>query len=264
VSELLTTNWVDVEAAASRTDIALIPLGAVEVYGPHMPQGTDGIVATALCRQLAARVDCLVAPLIPVGYSAMLASFPGTLSVPPAALVEYCRGVVESLFAFGIRRVLFVNGHAGNVQPIDVLCRDLSAPDRKFAQVDIWRYIQPFTADILDSTEVKFGHAGEAMTSVMLYLHPEYVRMERASKQAMAVAASPLGLSFPRSYREMAPDGLLGDAAIASAEKGKRIVDATVDELERFVRSEDFSLAGEGAVSGNGVAQPDTGGLRRS
>jgi creatinine amidohydrolase len=241
MTELLTASWVDVDEAMRRTDLALVPVGAVEVYGPHMPQGTDGIVAVDLCRSLAERVDAVVAPLIPVGYSASLASFPGTLSVAPGALAEYCRGVVASLLAFGARRVLFVNGHAGNVEPIDVLCRELSAPGHRFAQVDIWRYIQPLTAEVLDSVDAKFGHAGEAMTSVMLHLHPELVRMERAGRHA-APAAVPLGLSYPRSYRELAPEGLLGDASIASAAKGRRIVEAAVDALERFVRSAPFTL----------------------
>jgi creatinine amidohydrolase len=244
MSELLTANWQDVEDRMRTTDIALVPVGAVEVYGRHMPQGTDGIVATALCRELSRRVDCVVTPLIPVGCSASLASFPGTLHVPPAALSAYLDGVVNSLLQFGVRRVLFVNGHAGNVQPIDEICRERSGPGRRFAQVDIWRYIQPLTGEMLDSVEYKFGHAGEAMTSVMLRLHPEHVVMDRAGKGSPALAAAPLGLSSPRSYRDVAPDGLLGDAGAATAEKGRRILAATLDALERFVRSPEFAADG--------------------
>lgn len=241
--ELLTANWYDAEAQARRTDLALVPLGAVEVYGTHMPQGTDGIVATALCRSLAGRVPALVAPLIPVGYSATLQSFPTTLSVPTDALVAYSRGVVSSLLQLGARRVLLINGHAGNVQPLDGMCRELEAPDRRFAQVDIWRFIQPITGDVLDSQEWKFGHAGEAMTSVMLHLHPEYVKMDRASKEGPALPGQPLGLSYPRSYRANSPKGLLGDASLATAEKGRVILERTLSALEAFVTGPDFALA---------------------
>src|SRR5438477_7371149 len=158
MSQLSTMNWVDVEERLRVTDLGLVPVGAVEVYGPHMPQGTDGIVAQALCLAIADEIDCLVAPLIPVGYSAGLQTFPGTLSVSTGAVKEYCRGVAESLFDFGVNRVLFVNGHAGNVFPIDELCEDLghNRSDRRLAQVDVWRYIQPFTSDLLGSERWKF------------------------------------------------------------------------------------------------------------
>lgn len=240
--EFPTSNWADLEAQATRTDLALVPLGAVEVYGRHMPQGTDGIVALALCRRLATRVDALVAPLIPVGYSAALDAFPTTLSVPQEALGAYTRGVVDSLLGLGVRRILFVNGHAGNVPVIDALSHDLTGPGRRFAQIDIWRFVQPLCEDLLDSEEWKFGHAGETMTSVMLHLHPEYVRMDRATKEDPSTPGRPLGLSAPRSYREYVPAGLLGDATLATAEKGKAIVSRTVDALERFVASPEFAI----------------------
>lgn len=242
VAEFPTSNWLDLETGAKATDLALIPLGAVEVYGRHMPEGTDGIVAQALCRLLAERVDALVGPLVPVGYSAALDAFPTTLSVPPEALVGYVRGIVESLLKLGLRRILFINGHAGNVQPIDAMIRGYLIPERRFAQVDVWRFVQPLCGDLLDSKEWKFGHAGETMTSVMLHLHPEYVRMERATKEDRAGTDQPLGLTWPRSYREYVPTGLLGDATLATAAKGEQIINVTVDALESFVRSPEFSL----------------------
>lgn len=242
VTEFPTSNWVDLEARARRTDLALVPLGAVEVYGPHMPQGTDGIVALALCRQLATRIDALIAPLIPVGYSAALDAFPSTLSVPPEALAAYTRGIVDSLLKLGVRRVLFVNGHAGNVPVIDALSHDRAQPGRRFAQIDVWRFVQPLCEDLLGSERWKFGHAGETMTSVMLHLYPEYVQMDRATKSEPAGPGRPLGLSGPRSYREYVPTGLLGDATLATAEKGEKIVGRVVDALEEFVRSPEFAV----------------------
>jgi len=243
MSEIADLSWVDFETKAHHTRIALVPVGAVEVYGPHLPQGTDGIVAHALCRCVAERLDCLVAPLVPVGWSKSLASFPGTLSVPADAVKEYCRGICESLFAWGLDKVLFVNGHLGNVAAIDNLCLDLDQPEtgRRLAQIDIWRFIQPFSTDVLDSAEGRFGHAGEAMTSVMLYLHPELVTMSRAARGTRAQPPQPLGLSRPYRYRDLAPLGLLGDATLATTEKGQRIVESTVAEMVAFLTSPDFA-----------------------
>jgi creatinine amidohydrolase len=242
MSELGTLAWVDVEHLLARTDLGLVPLGAVEVYGPHMPQGTDGIVAVELCRRLAERVPALVTPLIPVGDSASLASFPGTLAVRPSSLIAYVEDVVRSLLGFGLRRILFINGHAGNVQPIDTICRDLSKDGCRLAQIDIWRFIQTFTRDLLDSQDWTFGHAGEAMTSVMLYLHPEWVQMDRACRGGPELADLPLGVSYPRRYRDLAPNGLLGDATLATAEKGREIIQRATAELVKFVGSPEFSI----------------------
>jgi len=94
--------WVDIESGVQRSTCALIPVGAVEVYGLHLPQGTDGIAAAAICEAVAARTGCLVAPLVPVGWSEGLASFPGTLSVRPDVLRAYCDGLVTSLFSWGV------------------------------------------------------------------------------------------------------------------------------------------------------------------
>jgi creatinine amidohydrolase len=244
MSHLSIMNWVDVEKKLARTDLGLIPVGAVEVYGPHMPQGTDGIVAEALCRKIAESVECLVAPLIPVGYSSMLQSFPGTLSVPASVVREYCKGIADSMFDFGIKRVLFINGHAGNVFPIDELCEELDRKDatRRLAQVDIWRYIQPFSADLLGSKKWKFGHAGEAMTAVMLHLHAEWVLMDRAVAADPAGEDDPLGLSRPYNYRDMAPSGVIGDARIATPKVGREIFEKTVEQIIRFIDSDEFAI----------------------
>jgi creatinine amidohydrolase len=244
MSRLAQMNWVDVERKLSGNDLCLIPVGAVEVYGPHMPLGTDGIVAEALAQTVADRLDALVTPLIPVGYSADLLSFPGTLSVPTAAVKQYCAGVAESLFLAGARRILFVNGHLGNVGPIDEVCQDLSRPNgqRRLAQVDVWRFIQPLSDGLLRSTEWKFGHAGEAMTAVMLHLHPDWVLMQRAERAAPTRPADQLGLSRPFSYREFAPMGTLGDATLATAEAGKELFERMVTATVEFVTGREFAI----------------------
>ena len=72
-------NWVDFDALRKETDLVLMPFGAVEVYGPHLPMGADGISTSALAERVAAEETAFVAPLIPVGYSKALADFPGTL-----------------------------------------------------------------------------------------------------------------------------------------------------------------------------------------
>lgn len=236
-------SWTEFEAQAGQTEVGLLPVGAVEVYGPHLPQGTDGIVAYDLCRIVSEQIGCLMAPLVPIGWSESLASFPGTLSVSPDAVKLYCRGVAESLIANGLLNVLIVNSHLGNVPVLDHLCHDLHRqyPASRVAQIDVWRFIQPLTGTMLDSKDWKFGHAGEAMTSVMLYLHPDLVDMNRAARAAPALPAPALGLSYPYSYRELAPKGLLGDATLATAEKGRLIIEAAAAKMVQFIQGPEFA-----------------------
>jgi len=233
---------VDYEELANRTDLALLPVGAVEVYGPHMPMGCDGIVSLDLARAAAEKVEALVVPLVPVGYSLSLQSFPGTLTVSPEALKEYLYDVCLSLVKWGARRLMFINGHLGNVGPVRELCDALSEENEELrcAQIDLWRFIQPRSEGVLDSKEWPFGHAGEAMTSVMLHLHPELVKVERAAKTLPEKKDEWPDFIKVRSYRDLSRDGILGDAALATAEKGEIIFSRCVDRLAAFLQSPDF------------------------
>ncbi len=232
--------WVDCADRLAHTRLALIPVGAVEVLGPHLPQGTDGIVAEEICAAVALRRECVVAPLVPAGWSESLASFPGTLSVPPPVLKAYCEAVVSSLFRWGITHILLINGHLGNVACLQDLCleQDRPALGRRAAHIDLWRFIQPFTADLLRSPSWKFGHAGEAMTSVMLHLRPDLVTMDRAGRFLPEPRDTPFGLFVPQSYRAFAPDGFLGDAQLGTAEVGRAIVERCVEQILAFLDRE--------------------------
>ncbi len=232
--------WTDVEERLARTHHALVPVGAVEVYGPHLPQGTDGIAAAAISEEVARRTGGFVTPLVPVGWSESLASFPGTLSVPPDALRAYCAGLLGSLFRWGVRGVVFLNAHLGNVPCLADLCLEQDRPveGRRAIQIDLWRFIQPFTADLLRSPSWKFGHAGECMTAVMLHLRPDLVRMDRAGRFLPEGTGAPAGLLVPRRYRDQAPQGFLGDATLATAEVGRQIVERCVERIAAVVRQE--------------------------
>ena len=130
----------DYAALVKETDLALVPLGAVEVYGPHLPMGADGIATEALAKRVAAEVPAIIAPLIPIGMSQSLSTHPGTLWVDRTALYAYVSGVARSLILNGSRRILFLNGHAGNVQTVADVCAALEAEfraeDVRCAQID--------------------------------------------------------------------------------------------------------------------------------
>ena len=216
--------------------MALIPVGSVEGYGRHLPLGTDGLVAVAIARRLADRLGCFVAPLVPVGWTAILADFPGTLSVSTDSLKAYCKGVALSLFRAPVAGVVFVNGHAGNIGALDELCYELRSDDedRFLACINVWHVLQSLSEGRLASTE-KFGHAGELNTSVMLHLYPDLVHMDQAQAQKAAGVLDPSGVVRPYRFSSVAPNASLGDPALATAEKGRDIVELAVDRLVEYL-----------------------------
>lgn len=238
--EIRLMPWPDFEAACRQTDLGIIPTGAVEGYGPHLPLGSDALVAEAVARLVGERTGALVAPVIPVGDSRALSEFPGTLTVSVSAFKAYLADVARSLIGWGLRRLLFINTHAGNVPIINDLMTELAAEHGvRCAQVDFWRFIQPLVADIVRDREHAFGHAGEVGTSVLLYLYPDLVRKDRLTAHRPEPESFPEVLR-PRSYRSRAPDALVGDATRGDPAQGAEVVRRAVERIVAFVDSPEF------------------------
>lgn len=243
-SEVRFMNWVDYDELQQQTDLVLIPFGAVEVYGPHLPLGADGIATTELSQRIAEQVPALIAPLIPVGYSKSLQEFPGTLSVRPASLVAYARDIAESFILWGCKRILWVNGHAGNVPFLNELSSELEEQHGvRCAQIDWWRFIQPLVEDMVTAEFLPHGHASEFGTSVMLHLVPEHVKMDRAVKTANASPDEFPDFLRTRSYREQSPTGVLGDGTLGTPEQGEEVMRRAVERAVAFLTSDQFRAA---------------------
>ncbi len=235
-------NWVDFETLLEETDLVLMPFGAVEVYGPHLPMGADGISTMALAEGVASEEKAFIAPLIPVGYSKMLADFPGTLNVRPSSLVAYARDVAESYIGWGCKRILFINGHAGNVAYLAELAAELEDEfGVKVAQIDWWRYIQPLVEDMVEADILPHGHASEFGTSVMLYLAAEHVKMDRAVRTEPKRVDPFPDFIRPRRYRDATDTGVVGDGTLGTAEKGEETMRRAVARTLEFIRSDEFS-----------------------
>jgi len=231
-------SWIQAEKLLSKTDLALVPVGAVEVYGPHLPQGSDGWVAQEVARRLAERVEAVVTPLVPIGCSQALMSFPGTLSVTSESLKAYLTDVCDSLIGWGIKHILFINGHAGNVPTIGEICRQFVANGIKCAQVDWWRAVYKAAPEVPESGELAIGHAGEVCTSVLMAVREDLVDPDKMVKEMPKrgrAGAYPEVMQYDITYREITASGVIGDPFTATREKGEAMIEKFLDHVEAFL-----------------------------
>ena len=228
--------WPDL--AAMRPRVAVVPLGATEQHGPHLPFATDTLIADALALRLAARLESAVAlPALPVGCSSEHMGFPGTLDVSAATLVSWLTDVLRSLAWHGVERAIVFSAHGGNVEALRAGTPALRAAVPAMT-IEVLADLDGLTAR-LHAEAARFGvaaeaaghHAGELETSIMLALHPELVRMEAAVPGHVAPTADPQSLFYP-DLRRTAPTGTVGDPRGASAVRGVRYIGAWVDVLE--------------------------------
>jgi creatinine amidohydrolase/Fe(II)-dependent formamide hydrolase-like protein len=231
-------TFQEVAARLRANSILCLPLGAIEQHGPHLPLNTDVIVAEGVTRRLIARwgaeFDLWQLPTVAVGLSREHDWAPGTLSLSVAGfatlLRELARDLTRSLAA---RNLVFVNGHGGNRGVLDNLLHELRGDFALNCCV-----IHPFdlgrTANDPESHDV---HGGRSETSVMLALAPDLVRRESIGPaggapdpQALQALIFDRGASFPWRTDDprLARDGIIGNAAAASAEEGEAILDAVV------------------------------------
>jgi creatinine amidohydrolase len=213
-------TWPEAGARASAGAILAVAVGATEQHGPHLPLSTDTDVAAALCARLAAaRTDVLVGPAIPYGASGEHAGFPGTLSIGQAALellvVELCRSATDTF-----DRILLVNWHGGNIEPLR-RAKDLLRTESR----DVRVYLPRFDGD---------PHAGRSETALQLALAPERVREDRAAAGDTRPLTELLPLLRTGGVRAVSANGVLGDPAGATAAEGAALLGRlSTDLLDR-------------------------------
>ena len=198
--------------------LLVVPLGAVEQHGPHLPLTTDTALATAVAEAATGIVDgALLAPALAYGASGEHEDFPGTISLGTEALtgllVEYARSACR-----WAGRVLVVNGHGGNLDALRAAVPLARSEGRDVA----W-----FPCGVADGD----AHAGRTETSLMLHVEPDGVRSERA----VAGETAPIGELLPRlragGVRAVSPTGVLGDPSGSTAEEGEELLSGLVDRL---------------------------------
>ncbi|WP_193518694.1 creatininase [Nocardiopsis kunsanensis] len=239
-------EWVRTEKTC-----VFVPVGAHEQHGPHLPMGTDALLSTAIAESVAEGVRAKVAPTFAYGYKSQQRSgggdhIPGTVSLDAQTLINLTRTVVGELLAQGVQNVVLVNGHYENYQflyeGVDLALADLGpqkSTDRAVLLLSYWDYVSDATLskvypDGFPGWEVE--HGGVLETSLMLYLRPDLVRMDRAQNHPAA--------EFPRFDRlpvvaDRTPaSGCLSSPAGADTTKGELLFEQVVEELSSDISSE--------------------------
>jgi creatinine amidohydrolase len=228
--------------------IALLPVCAVEQHGPHLPVRVDaainaGILARAL-QLIADDLPLLVLPAQNVGKSDEHLVFPGTLSIHYETLGRLWFDLAESVHRAGCRKIIFFNSHGGQPQLLDIVCRDLRVRLAMLAVNCAWYDVTPMN-DLFDAEELRHGiHGGAVETSIMLHLHPDLVKMEKARNfvsRSIAVEADNAVLRIEGSTgigwqtQDLNRAGACGDATRASAATGKELVERAAKALAALV-----------------------------
>ena len=239
--------WMDLSTEEFRSrdmrrTIAVLPTAAVEQHGPHLPVGVDTMINEGYLARMMPLVpddlDVLVLPVQAVGKSNEHLAFPGTLTISAETAIRAWTEIGESVHRAGARKLVFVNSHGGNVSIIDIVARDLRVRLDMLAVSCAWHRLG-YPSGTYSDTEARHGiHGGDAETSLVLALRPETVRMDKAEIFTPRMAAmeqrfrhlratQPVGFGW--MSQDLHPKGAMGEAALATPEKG----DASLDHGAR-------------------------------
>jgi mycofactocin precursor peptide peptidase len=224
-------SWVDVRAEYA---LLVIPVGATEQHGPHLPLSTDTDIAVGISMRLAGGDQTIVvAPAVPYGSSGEHQDFAGTLSIGSQAIEQLLLELVRSA-TVAFPRVLLVSCHGGNAEPVGRVVAQLQYEGR---DVRAWSPALAWAGD---------AHAGLIETSVMLTLHPDRVRMDLAEKGNEGALGDLMPALREQGVAAVSPNGILGDSTGATRAKGDELLSTAVEQLSEWVEQ----WLGSGKVRG--------------
>ena len=176
-------TWPEARDAAAALNAAIIPVGAIEQHGPHLPLAVDTLIGEAVALGVSALTGVPTVPALCYGVSASHGDFAGTIALRPETMISVVEDVIDSLYERGIRQFILLNGHIWNSGVLDVSAEKLRVRHRD-ARVRSLGYVTMYPGPEVNG-RVQYGralmHANYFETSVMLHLYPELVRMDRAT-----------------------------------------------------------------------------------
>jgi len=224
----------------STFDKAILAVGSTEYHGDHLPFGTDTLIAQYIVEKVAEKVGgFLVLPPIPYGMSLHYSAFPVAVTLSSATLTSVLREVFSSLLKHGIKKLLIINGHDGNIPSIEIAAREFRVehPEMRISVLEAWwitagELLPKGTFEVWNG----LGHGGEGETSMMMAVAPRLVDMRHARG---VVPRLPSHVQIKWTFDEITPYGVTGDPRKAARKKGEKMKRVLVDLVVSFVKEMD-------------------------
>lgn len=225
---------------AGKFDKAILALGSCEAHGDHLPLGTDTHVSYMIACKAAEKLDgMLVLPPVTVGVSEHYSRFPFTIYVSYETMIAVIKDILRSTLKNGIKKIFIMNGHDGNIAPIEIAARDVKMefPDARIANLDAWwvvagKLLPPDTFEVWNG----LGHAGEGESSIALQLFGEWCDMSKA--RGVVPDRLPENVDIKWDFAELTDSAATGDPTKATKAKGaameKCLVDLVVDAVKKL------------------------------
>lgn len=238
-------TWPEVNEAVKQERVVLIPVGAIEQHGYHLPVDVDNVIAVHICDEVAKRSNETIVTMPPIhyGYNDHNMDFPGTISIKMQHFIDYCVDVGLSLASQGFKHILYVNAHGSNAPLCDLISRRVTVENENClcGSVNHWQVGWDVISSVLEGGPYAADHACEWETSEYLYIDPSKVQMDKAVDEIPAHRGGPRWLYpdlsdsrkvfFMNYWSRMNVSGVAGTATLATPEKGKAMVEGTIERL---------------------------------
>lgn len=245
-------TWPQVNDAARQRKAILIPIGSIEDHGPHLPLNTDNVIVEQVCFEVARRApdEILSLPVLPVGFEDHHMDFPGSLTSSMETLLAFFSDAAISVARHGFTHIMLVNGHGSNASLVELAARRavlqtgmvVGAMAGNAAVDDV--LVRDLIARHRQSTPGGIGHACEFETSVMLYLRPDLVQMDKAAREMGVPELNYFNWDHPKPaaygwmdwWSRFSRTGIAGDPTVATREFGELMFNATVERIIELMR----------------------------
>jgi creatinine amidohydrolase len=246
-------TWPEINDAVELGKVCIVPCGAVEQHGPHLPLDVDILCPTEIARGAGRQIPdkILVLPTVCYGYTGHVMDFPGTINNDFEHFIHHVLDIAKSLAYHGFKKILLLNGHGSNMPNLDLVARRANLETDAECVLTAWWNLLTVDKEFLPRwRQSKFpggcSHACELETSLYLFLDGDNVRHDQIKSGTISFndeqnpcnwvdlfAAGPATIiSWTSSYSET---GVLGDAELATAEKGRQAYEEAVKQLTRFI-----------------------------
>ena len=237
--QIATMNWMQVEARAREDDRCVLPIGSVEQHA-YLSLCVDMILAERVAVEAAAPQGVPVFPVLPYGMTPSFVDFPGSISLRLSTYICVLEDILNGLYRSGFRRIVIVNGHGGNIAALGAFLPDFARETTlSIRAVTYFELAKPAITPLIEKQDGTM-HACEVETSMMMALQPDEVRADRLAGAYGMLEAESAALMRPvvaryRPFAEMTPSGVIGDARVATREKGEKLVAACAEALASWI-----------------------------